>query len=153
MKGEKKMIKPIEKLPETLSQRKDSYRARMRADIQQAIDSRTAKFEFVGDYNYKYLAQYAREQARKVFLPYFNQARKDAAETIKQKLGLDTCFISSQYELDYCEQFIRISSVKGPERRHVYAEINFDILDNLEEMLLERVMKEYQKKQEKSIKK
>lgn len=147
------MIKPIEKLPETLSQRRDSYRARMRADIQQAIDSRTAKFEFVGDYNYKYLAPDAREQARKVLRPYFNQARSDAAEAIKQRLGLDTCFISYQYESDYCEQFIRISSVKGPDRRHVYAEINFDVLDNLEEMLLERVMKEYQKKQEKSIKK
>ena len=68
------MIKPIEKLPETLSQRRDSYRARMRADIQQAIDSRTAKFEFVGDYNYKYLARYAREEASNILRPYFNQA-------------------------------------------------------------------------------
>ena len=147
------MIKPIEKLPETLSQKRKSYSAGMRADIQQAIDSRITKFEFVGDYNYKYLAQCAREQARKVFLPYFNQARSDVAEAIKQKLGLDTCFISYQHELELCGKFIRISSVKGPDRRHVYAEINFDVLDNLEEMLLERVMKEYQKKQEKSIKK
>ena len=143
------MIKPIEKLPETLSQKRESYRARIRNDIRQAIDGRTAKFEFVGDYNYEYLARYAREEASNILRPYFNQARSDVAEAIKQKLGLDTCFISYQYESDYCEQFIRISSVKGPDRRHVYAEINFDVLDNLEEMLLERVMKEYQRKQQK----
>ena len=68
------MIKPIEKLPRTLSQKRESCRARIRNDIRQAIDGRTAKFEFVGDYNYKYLARYAREEASNILRPYFNQA-------------------------------------------------------------------------------
>ena len=64
-------IKAIKELPEAAS--KPTTRAQIRADIQEAIDSDINLFEFDGDYNYKYLAGYAREvveeMARRIFHP------------------------------------------------------------------------------------
>ena len=57
------MIKPIDKIPQSLADRQKSYREMIREDIRQAIDQGIRAFEFEGEYNYRYLAQYAREEA------------------------------------------------------------------------------------------
>lgn len=114
------MIKPIEEIPQTMAQKREQYRKMIRADIQEAIDKGIRKFEFVGDaYNYRYLANYAREEAqhitRKTVRPYLVEAKK-------------------QYNLDYvpdmfnCKDYIKITSRKGEDRMHVYCEINPDAI-------------------------
>lgn len=107
-------IKPIEDIPKNTQQQRESYRAQIRADIQEAIDKGINKFEFVGDYNYKYLAQYAREEARNIL-----------AGTIRRRdckvRWWDRAFDNYPY--------IRISSVKGEEHRRVFCEIIPENLD------------------------
>ena len=58
-------IKPIEGLPPVPES--SSRRKMITEDIMTAIAQRIKTFEFEGDYNYKYLAQYAREQAESIF--------------------------------------------------------------------------------------
>lgn len=73
------MIKPIDEIPKNTAQKRESYRDRIRSDIREAMDKGIRKFEFVGDFNFKYLAQYAREEADRMFrkafrdlvLPYY----------------------------------------------------------------------------------
>ena len=66
------MIKPVVEIPESRMSAAKSYRQRITDDIQEAIDKGIPLFEFVGDYNYKYLAQYAREQANRLNRQYVN---------------------------------------------------------------------------------
>lgn len=56
------MIKPIDEIPQSIADRRQSYRDMIRKDIQEAIDRGVKRFEFDGPYNYRYLAQYAREE-------------------------------------------------------------------------------------------
>jgi len=60
-------IKSVDEIPETLQQKRESYRAMIRRDINEALDNHITRFEFEGDYNFKYLGQYAREEADRVF--------------------------------------------------------------------------------------
>ena len=60
-------IKPIEEIPLSLSEQRKSYREQIREDIASAISQKIDKFEFDGDYNWKYLAQYAREEANRIW--------------------------------------------------------------------------------------
>lgn len=56
------MIKPVDEIPQSVADRRQSYRDMIRKDIQEAIDRGVKRFEFDGPYNYRYLAQYAREE-------------------------------------------------------------------------------------------
>lgn len=107
-------IKPIDDIPKNLTQQRESYRALIRADIQEAIDKGINKFEFVGDYNYKYLAQYAREEARNIL-----------ADTIRRR-GCKAHWWERAFD-NY--PYIRIGSVKGEEHRRVFCEIIPENLD------------------------
>lgn len=107
-------IKPIDDIPENIAQQRKNYRAKIRADIQEAIDKGISKFEFVGDYNYKYLAQYAREEARNILC---NAVRRRNCKA----RWWDRAFDNYPY--------IRISSVKGEEHRLVFCEIIPENLD------------------------
>ena len=45
------MIKPIVEIPKNQKEKWESYREKIRADIQEGIDRNINRFEFVGDYN------------------------------------------------------------------------------------------------------
>lgn len=60
------MIRPVDKLPDGRWAGSKGYRMRIRADIQEAMDKGIARFEFVGDYNYRTLGNTAREEADKL---------------------------------------------------------------------------------------
>ncbi len=54
-------IQALDKLPEKVS--KKSEKAMIREDLQEAIDKGIESFEFIGDYNYKYLASRVKNEA------------------------------------------------------------------------------------------
>lgn len=125
------MIQPIDEIPQNVQQSRKSYREDIRRDIREAIDRGISKFEFVGDYKYKYLAQYAREEARRIL---FDIAR----ERFRGFRGDEEIYLSS---IDLkTEKYIRISSVKGetPDKTRVFCRID---LSGLDEELLELVKK------------
>ena len=113
-------IKPITEIPLNTVDKRRSYREMIRQDIQTAIDQRITKFEFEGDYNWKYLAQYAREEAdgiwRETWYDIMRKARKE--NNINGYMGNP----SYHQKRDY----IRITSVKMPDRVHVYCQIDYD---------------------------
>lgn len=88
---EKEMpIKLVDEIPLTVAEQRESYRERIRQDICYAITNRISTFEFDGDYNYKYLANYAREEASHIFIRMIyrdasRQVRKTLAEKLQRK--------------------------------------------------------------------
>lgn len=137
------MIKPIDEIPQNIGQKRESYRKNIRDDIQEAIDKGIPRFEFVGDYKYKYLANYAREEARKVLY-------KIARDKFEKMRGEGNIYLSS---LDLKTEYIRISALKGetPEKTRVFCEIDLSGLDDDLEALAEEkreLAEAYRKNQE-----
>ena len=137
------MIKPIDEIPQNIGQKRESYRQNIRDDIQEAIDKGIPRFEFVGDYKYKYLANYAREEARNVLY-------KIARDKFKKMRGEGIIYLSS---LDLKTEYIRISALKGetPEKTRVFCEIDLSGLDDDLEALAEEkreLAEAYRKNQE-----
>lgn len=60
------MIKPIDEIPQSIVEKRKNYREMIRQDITEAWEKGVRRFEFDGDYNYKYLAQYAREEIENI---------------------------------------------------------------------------------------
>lgn len=117
-------IKEVDYIPESCSKNKESYRVRITRDIREALDNGLTMFEFTGDYNYKYLANHARDVAHQIF-------RKDiylpAAKAIKMQflteMGRKGVYLKSDWE--YRNLFINISSRKIDDEIHVYAKIDY----------------------------
>lgn len=123
------MIKQVDEIPMNRKGKGVSYRRQITADIQQAIDSGITKFEFDGDYNWKYLAQYAREEAKTVLQ---NALTKAWAEVRKPN---DKGYIPDRphyYERHIRDiQYIKIHNVKQTDRNHVYCEIIPEAIDEM----------------------
>ena len=137
-------IKPIEALPperESVTRRK-----MLRDDIMSAISQRITAFEFEGDYNYKYLAQYAREQADFIF---GKEVYRPAVKKVREKLKEERLapYIFPPSGLEYKGRFIKIAKRKGEDRNHVYAQIDYDFADRFEEILEEDTRKKYQERE------
>lgn len=127
------MIKPVEEIPMSLAKKRESYRDQIRKDIREALDKGISKFEFVGDYKYKYLAQYAREEADRIVW-------KMATDYISELPGEETLYINS-YEVKKLDvQPIKIISYKANKESEprVFCEINLWGF----EQALDRVVKE-----------
>lgn len=117
------MIKPIDEIPKNTSQKRESYREMIRNDIREAMDKGIDKFEFIGEYKYKYLAVYAREEAKHIL---YNIAR----ERFAQMRGDEEIYLSS---IDIkSDEYIQISSLKGetPDRPRVFCRIDLSGLDD-----------------------
>lgn len=135
-------IKPIDEIPMGIFDKRRSYREQIRNDIEEAIEKNISQFEFTGDYNYKYLAQYAREEADGIWRKKWSDIMMDA----KKKYNLPR-FLSMP---DYHDKgkYIKISSVKMSDRIHVYCKINFDAPEQIcgkriKELLEEKERKEH----------
>lgn len=119
------MIIPVDEIPQTLQEKRQSYRAMISEDIQAAIESGVMKFEFVGDaYNYKYLAQYAREQADAMT----DKALKPLLQAAAQENGWKHL---KPWHIRRTGRYIKITSHKAADRMHVFCEIRPDALPEI----------------------
>lgn len=132
-------IKVIDEIPNLKSK---SYNEMIREDFAEAIKNHVKTFEFEGEYNYKTLAVSAREQARKLFSPIFRKASREVCKILEAEFGR-TIYI---FDWDYRDKYICISSRKMDDRIHVYATINYEFADNLQNILLEDVRAEQKRK-------
>lgn len=137
------MIKPIDEIPKNQAEKRRSYREQILSDIQEAIDKGIYRFEFVGNYNFKTLAQMAREEARNVA---FKIVRKWSAENPQYRERYKF-WTPGSWEANRKMQLIKVSSVKGetPEKRRVFCEIN-QSMDSTIRAYAEQICKEHEEK-------
>lgn len=137
------MIKPIVEIPKNQKEKWESYREKIRADIQEAIDRNINRFEFVGDYNFKTLAQMASEEARNVAWKIVRKWSNDNPQ-YKERYKF---WIPGSWQLNKDLQLIKVSSVKGetPEKRRVFCEIKPD-MESIIRAYAEQICKEHEKK-------
>lgn len=117
-------IKIIDEIPQY--QKSSNQRDCIRADIQEAIDKGIALFEFEGDYNYKYLAQYAREVARHITTVRARAIRKKFKEDnyTEEEKNIKGFYVWFSGDYIYKDNWIRIVTRKGDDRRRVFCSIN-----------------------------
>lgn len=135
------MIKPVDTIPESPTQAWKTNRQKIRDDIQEAIDKGIAAFEFVGDYNFKYLGQYAREEAGRMNRTMFSQFIRNHREQYKDHyIGYYDVMKNNDYP-------IKITTIKGEAKdtRRVFCSLQ---MDGLEERFAEMVEAYLQKKDE-----
>lgn len=127
------MIKPVEKadIPQNNSDKGNSVRAMIQADIEETLEKRIPAFEFEGDYNYKYLGNYAREVARNMWCRETLDCRREARKKARER-GLKWIPIS---DFKHQDMWIKITTRKGEDHRRVFCEIDFDFLDKYPEMV------------------
>lgn len=135
-------IKPIDEIPMGIVDKRRSYREQIRNDIEEAIEKNISQFEFTGDYNWKYLAQYAREEADGIWRKKWTSIMIDA----KKKYNLPDHLRMPDYHDK--NKYIRISSVKMEDRQHVYCKIDFEAPEQIcgkkiKELLEEKERKEH----------
>lgn len=142
------MIKEIEEIPKTVQEKRISRREMIKQDIEEAINNSILKFELDGDYNYKYLAQYVREEADHVLDKKIRE-RWDMEE--RQPYEGDDGYRSYP---KYYDRHIRnikyiiVHNVKQPDRNHVYCEIIPSALDEMMEAHKKYLMECMKKREE-----
>jgi hypothetical protein len=137
-------IKPLDEIPMNTVDKRRSYREMIRQDIQTAIDQRITKFEFEGDYNWKYLAQYAREEADGIWRSTWYDIMRKA----KEEHGIKGYMGNPSYHQK--RDYIRISSVKMEDRMHVYCQIDYDAPERICRPLIEEAIQEQKEKDAKA---
>ena len=137
------MIKPIDEIPKNMNDQRRCYREQIRADIQEAIDKGIYKFEFIGNYNFKTLAQIAGEEARNVAWKIAIKFSKDNPQ-YKERY---TYWLPGSWEVNRKMGLIKVSSVKGetPEKRRVFCEIKQD-MDSIIRTYAEQICKDHEEK-------
>ena len=116
------MIKPIDEIPMNTAQKRESYRDKIRADIREALDKGISKFEFVGDFNFKYLAQYAREEADRMFRKAFRDLTLLHYPEWKERYQQQYIFLNEWEFRRYNN--IKITAVKDEQQgKRVFCEI------------------------------
>lgn len=134
-------IKPVNDIPMTLQEKRASYREMIRQDIYYALTNHISIFEFDGDYNYKYLANYAREEADMIFRrSLYLDVAKRVKEELAKKLNLKYIFTD---HWRYKDKYIKIRTKKGEDRIHVFGQIDFDFADKFYEILLSDTEEKY----------
>lgn len=131
-------IKVVKEIPQTLQEKRKSYREMIRKDIQEAIDNRIEKWEFEGDYNWKYLANYAREEADRIWRStVYRDVGRRVVEEMKKRFPNEkyhSIYMKSGY--DFKGRYIKIRTAKGNDRVHVFGEIDYKFADGFYEELL-----------------
>ena len=126
------MIKPVDEIPQNMAQKQKSYRDRIRADIREALDKGIHKFEFVGDYKYKYLAQYVREEADRIIRNEYIKTVQKHKEELKDVL-------CDFYGIMRGITYINVTSVRGEKKDEprVFCEIREE---NPEEIIMKAIL-------------
>lgn len=95
-----------------------SKRELIETDIRYAIENKIWTFEFDGDYNYQYLATYARDCYKSIFREYRSKKVNELADKYGvSRLGL------GQY-LKYEKSSFKVKTVTCEDRKHVYVELH-----------------------------
>ena len=129
-------IKPIDEIPLNTLDKRKSQRENIRMDILEAIEKGVSKFEFDGDYNWKYLAQYAREEADQIWRKKYHDLIFEA------KRDYNIRSISTFPSYDLKGKYIRIRSAKMPDRIHVYCVIDFEAPERITKPIIEQAIAE-----------
>lgn len=143
------MIKPIDEIPMNAQQSRKSYRDEIRNDIREAMEKGIDKFEFVGDYNYKYLHQYAREEADKIKRELFYKVTYENRERWKSQYPEASLPTFYDFHRNSQLEIFSVSSIKGEtvDKRRVFCRISMtadEYMKRLEE-LIDGMMPERQK--------
>lgn len=140
-------IKIVEEVPVSVQEKRKSYREMIRQDIKAAIEAHVECFEFDGDYNYKYLAAYAKEEASKIFrYEIYVPAARLVKRYLEDMYDLKYAVVDDAYKYD--KKYIDIISQKEADRIHVYCKINYEFASNFHGTLLEASEKLYRKEDE-----
>lgn len=134
-------IKKIREIPAKRSfkkkqnKRKTSQRGYVLRDIQYAIESRISLFEFVGDcYNYDNLKPIADSE--------FRYKLRQCVDPILEKIDPKERYLHDKYRniIKYIEtDSYNVVTRKLEDRTHVYCELNFDLIDNLENLICHKI--------------
>lgn len=116
------MIKEVDFIPGQKRKMPISQRDLIKGDIEEAIKNGIYLFEFEGDYNFKYLATYARDVAALV--------TTEALEREWVKKYRTTRYAPRGWRSDISRKvcYIMIHTAKGEDRMHVYGEIRPEYL-------------------------
>ena len=123
------MIKPVDEIPKGTRGQRETYRQRIRDDIQEAIDRGILRFEFDGDYNYKYLSQYAKEESDGILRRKLREEWEKVQEPDEH--GWREYPQTYERHIRTAKKYIEIINRKGDDRNHVYCEIHPDAIGEL----------------------
>lgn len=126
------MVKPVNAIPDSIGQKHYSYRDTIRRDIEYAIKNGITKFEFEGNFNWRYLQHYAREEGYKLT----DRIAQEKADELHLSNYLDRPLRIRNYYMprnlrDGELRHIKITSRKEKDRLHVYCEIFPDAIDKI----------------------
>ena len=124
------MIKKVDTIPGQGGEH-TSQKLMINKDIRSAIEKRIERFEFVGDYNFKYLAQYARDEAESVFRSMFSKCRTEAQQKLREEFKVAWASVPTIH--DYRKRLYRVCQRSGK----VYMEIYYDFMDAIPQVMLE----------------
>lgn len=124
------MIKKVDTIPGQGGEH-TSQKLLINKDIRDAIEKRIERFEFVGDYNFKYLAQYARDEAENVFRSMFSKCRTEAQQKLREEFKVAWALVPTIH--DYRKRLYRVCQRSGK----VYMEIYYDFMDAIPQVMLE----------------
>ena len=126
------------------------YRGKVRTDLGYAWNEHISKFEFVGYNSVATAAQYARDEAYKMFEEkVYKELRKNVEEELqtefKRKLGKAVKYIRVDYRRT-AEPAIIISGVTVSGVKRVFGEIDWNYIDTLHDTLMEKYRAKYSDK-------
>lgn len=117
------MVKAVKDIP--CVKKTKTQKEMLQEDFQTAISAGLKKFEFIGDgYNYKYLAQYAKDEARRIVYRDMEKRCKEA----KAK-GIELPRYANLWKADYTRYLNVSKSIDNDGTIHVYCQIQHDGLD------------------------
>lgn len=124
------MIKKVDTIPGQGGEH-TSQKLMINKDIRSAIEKRIERFEFVGDYNFKYLAQYARDEAERVFTSIFSKCRTEVQQKLREEFKVAWALVPTIHY--YRKRLYRVCQRSGK----VYMEIYYDFMDAIPQVMLE----------------
>lgn len=142
------MIKPVDEIPG--KPREKTQLDMLRQDIMDAWENGISRFEFDGNYNWKYAAGYARNAATDFFR---GMVRTDYINAVKRLYPDEKSWWRMLPNPGFMEQFFRIVSRSMPDRTHVYCELYHmgdDYMLYIEKSAREAVEKERGREAEKT---
>lgn len=136
-------IKPIDNIPDS-PPASPSQRELVRSDVREAYKNHISQFEFEDDrYKYDTLITNARQALKQWFSrEIYMLADKKAKTRLKEKI-IEPFWTPMAY--DYDSKAYSLSKRKLDDRVHVYCTLNFDLLDNLEQIIYDDTYEKYAK--------
>lgn len=130
----------IPDVPKTLTQRD-----LIRKDLEEALKSRISQFELINDaYKYNTLAGNVKDTLERWFQrQIYYPARMNAKEKLKDRIT-EPFWPKDWFE--YKQKAFSITKRKLEDRTHVYVTLNFDVIDNIEQIICDDTLELYKEK-------